>query len=101
MQWDDSSKSGFTTSKYTWNMLNTNYKEYNVKKLDKDPHIRLKFRDSGIDITVRYKSLARKRNQITTDITREILIPFKEQALKYKSSCLHLIYRNESSLLQE
>jgi len=42
------------------------------KKLIKEPHIRLKFMDSGVDIKVRFISLARKRNQITTDITREI-----------------------------
>ena len=45
---------------------------YGPKKIGKDAHIRLKFKESGIDIIVRYMSLAKRRNQITTDITREI-----------------------------
>jgi small-conductance mechanosensitive channel len=36
-------------------------------------HIRLKTKDSGIDVTVRYHTLALKRNSIATDIIREIL----------------------------
>jgi small-conductance mechanosensitive channel len=36
-------------------------------------HIRLKTKDSGLDITVRYHTLAMKRNSIATDIIREIL----------------------------
>ncbi|HEC76497.1 MAG TPA: mechanosensitive ion channel [Thermoplasmatales archaeon] len=42
------------------------------KKIPKDSSIRLKFMDSGIEITVRYYILASKRNKIATDITREI-----------------------------
>ena len=42
------------------------------KKIYKEPHNRLKFKDSGIDLKVRFQSIAKKRNQITTDITREI-----------------------------
>ncbi len=48
------------------------YKLDHPKKLDIEPHNRIKFKDSGIDIIVRYKTLARKRNLISTDITREI-----------------------------
>ncbi|KYK31536.1 MAG: hypothetical protein AYK22_02260 [Thermoplasmatales archaeon SG8-52-3] len=36
-------------------------------------HIRLKTKDSGIDITVRYHTMAMKRNALATDIIREIL----------------------------
>ena len=43
------------------------------KWIEKKPHIRLKSKDSGIDVTVRYNSIAKKRNKISTDITREIL----------------------------
>jgi small-conductance mechanosensitive channel len=32
----------------------------------------LSFKDSGIDVTVRYFTIATKRNQISTDIRREI-----------------------------
>jgi small-conductance mechanosensitive channel len=42
------------------------------KRIRKKPHIRLKFKDSGINITVRYNTLATKRNEISTNITREI-----------------------------
>jgi len=38
----------------------------------KEPYTRLKFMDSGIDVTVRYFSHALKRNRIKTDIRREI-----------------------------
>jgi small-conductance mechanosensitive channel len=42
------------------------------KRIDKKPHTRLKFKDSGIDVTVRYNSIAKERNKISTNITREI-----------------------------
>lgn len=42
------------------------------KRIEKNLHIRLKFKDSGIDVTVRYNSIAKERNKISTDITREI-----------------------------
>jgi small-conductance mechanosensitive channel len=42
------------------------------KRIKRDVHTRLKFKDSGIDVTVRYNSVANKRNEISTDITREI-----------------------------
>jgi small-conductance mechanosensitive channel len=40
-------------------------------------HTRLKTKESGIDVTVRYHSLAMKRNSISTDIIREILNQIK------------------------
>jgi small-conductance mechanosensitive channel len=42
------------------------------KRIEKKPHTRLKFKDSGIDVTVRYNSIAKERNKISTNITREI-----------------------------
>jgi small-conductance mechanosensitive channel len=39
---------------------------------NKPPHTRLQFKDSGIDVTVRYHTIATSRNQISTDIRREI-----------------------------
>lgn len=42
------------------------------KKLLKKPHTRLQFKDSGIDISVRYYTIALMRNKIATDIRREI-----------------------------
>lgn len=42
------------------------------KRIAKEPHTRLVFKDSGIDVIVRYSSLTTKRNKIATDITREL-----------------------------
>ena len=42
------------------------------KRITKEAHNRLEFKDSGIDVTVRYFTIATKRNQIATDIRREI-----------------------------
>ena len=42
------------------------------KNIKKEPHIRLQFRDSGIEVIVRYYTLALKRNFIATNIRREI-----------------------------
>jgi len=43
------------------------------KRIPLESHTRLKCKDSGIDVTVRYYSLVTKRNSISTDIIREIL----------------------------
>jgi small-conductance mechanosensitive channel len=48
------------------------------KKIEKRPHTRLKFKDSGIDVTVRYNSITDGRNKISTDITREIFKRIKK-----------------------
>lgn len=43
------------------------------KRIPLESHTRLKCKDSGIDVTVRYYSIITKRNAISTDIIREIL----------------------------
>lgn len=48
------------------------------KRIPKEPHIRLRFMESGIDVTVRYHVLATKRNEISTNITREIFNKIKK-----------------------
>jgi len=48
------------------------------QKIIQEPHIRLRFRESGIDVTARYYSLATQRNKISTDITREIFKNIKQ-----------------------
>ncbi len=48
------------------------YWEKFPKKISQEPHIRLKFMESGINVTVRYYSLATNRNAILTEIVREI-----------------------------
>jgi len=47
------------------------------KKISKEPRIRLKFMDSGINVIVRYYVPAVRRNEISTAITREIFIRIK------------------------
>jgi small-conductance mechanosensitive channel len=42
------------------------------RRIPKDAHTRLQFRDSGIEVTVRYHSLTRGRNEIATNIRREV-----------------------------
>ncbi|MFW6148722.1 MAG: mechanosensitive ion channel domain-containing protein [Atribacterota bacterium] len=42
------------------------------KRIPTDSHTRLSFKGSGVDVTVGYYSLAKKRNQIATNIIREI-----------------------------
>jgi small-conductance mechanosensitive channel len=54
------------------------YWVYFTKKIEKKPHTRLQFKDSGINISVRYYSIALKRNKIATDIRREIFNQIKK-----------------------
>ena len=42
------------------------------KRIRTDSHIRLMFRESGIDVIVRYYTIATSRNEISTNIRREI-----------------------------
>ena len=48
------------------------------KRIEKKPHTRLKFKDSGIDVTVIYNSFAKERNKISTNITRKIFNTIKK-----------------------
>lgn len=54
------------------------YWENFQRKIPQKSHIRLKFRESGIDVTARYYTLATQRNKISTDITREIFKNIKK-----------------------
>ena len=72
------------------------YKLENPKKFRQEPHNRIKFQDSGIDIIIRYKSIARKRNQISTDITREIFNRVnKEKNVEIAYPHTEVIFRNK------
>jgi small-conductance mechanosensitive channel len=42
------------------------------KRIAKEPHTRLMFKDSGIDVKVRYYTIATRRNAYATEIMREI-----------------------------
>ncbi len=42
------------------------------RRISKDSHLRLKFQASGIDVILRYYTIATRRNQISTTIRREI-----------------------------
>jgi small-conductance mechanosensitive channel len=48
------------------------------KRVVKEPHIRLQFKESGIDVIVRYYTLTNRRNEIATNIRREIFTQFKK-----------------------
>lgn len=67
-----------TLIKKSVNKIMKPYWENFPKKIPQKPHIRLKFRESGIDVTVRYYTLANERNKISTDITREIFKNIKK-----------------------
>lgn len=54
------------------NILEPLKEQFSKKYTNKPPHTRLQFKDSGIDVTIRYHTIATRRNQISTDIRREI-----------------------------
>jgi small-conductance mechanosensitive channel len=70
------------------------YKEF-PQKIPKTSHIRLQFRDSGIEVTVRYYTIATKRNQIATDIRREIFYEIR------KTKDVEFAYPHAEVLLQK
>lgn len=47
------------------------WKEF-PRRIEKESHIRLKFQPSGIDVVLRYYTIATNRNKISTTIRREI-----------------------------
>jgi len=51
--------------------MKTHWEKF-LKRIEKEPHIRLKFQASGVDVVLRYNTIATRRNQISTDIRREI-----------------------------
>ena len=71
------------------------YWEKFPKKIPQEPHIRLKFMESGINVTVRYHSLATSRNAIITDIVREIFKTIK------KSKDVEIAYPHTEVLIRE
>jgi small-conductance mechanosensitive channel len=61
--------------------VNTIIKEFQdelPKRIRKEPHIRIQFKDSGMDLKVRYHTIVLKRNRIATDIRREIFNLIRE-----------------------
>jgi small-conductance mechanosensitive channel len=65
------------------------------KRIPLKSHTRLKFKDSGIDVTVRYYSIVTKRNAISTDIIREILKQIR------KTKDVEIAYPHTQVLLPE
>lgn len=47
-------------------------------RINKKPHIRLQFKESGIEVIIRYYTIATKRNEIATNIRREIFKKIKK-----------------------
>jgi small-conductance mechanosensitive channel len=75
-------------------VMTPHWNNFSKKKLI-GSHIRLKTKESGVDITVRYHTLALKRNSISTDITREILKKIK------KTDDVEIAYPHTQVLLPE
>jgi small-conductance mechanosensitive channel len=75
-------------------VMNTFWKDF-PKKIKKEPHTRLQFRDSGIDVTARYQTIAKKRNQISTDIRRKIFYEIR------KSGNVEIAYPHTEVLFRE
>ncbi len=74
------------------------YKLDHPKKLNQEPHNRIKFKDSGVDITIRYKSIVRKKNQITTEITREIFNRIRrEKNVEIAYPHTEVVFRNKNN----
>ena len=71
------------------------YQEKFPKKISKDPRIRLQFKKSGIDIIVRYITIARMRETIATDVTREIFAQIK------KTNNVHIAYPHTEVILNK
>ena len=65
------------------------------KIISKKSHIRLMFRDSGIEVAIRYYTIADRRNEITTDIQREIWNRIR------KTSSVDFAYPHTEVLLRE
>lgn len=65
------------------------------KKIPQKPHIRLRCKDSGVDVTVRYYTIATNRNSIATDIIRESLSQIR------KSNDVEIAYPHTQVLLPE
>jgi len=65
------------------------------RKIPQQPHIRLRCKDSGIDVTARYYTIATNRNAIATDIIRENLTQIK------KSEDVEIAYPHTQVLLPE
>jgi len=65
------------------------------KRIRKDSHVRLMFQDSGIDVIIRYYTIATRRNEITTNIRREIWNSIR------KTPSVEFAYPHTEVLLQE
>jgi len=65
------------------------------KRIRKDSHVRLMFQDSGIDVIIRYYTIATRRNEVTTSIRREIWNSIR------KTPSVEFAYPHTEVLLQE
>jgi small-conductance mechanosensitive channel len=71
------------------------------KRIPKDPHNRLLFKDSGIDIIVRYYTIATKRNEITTNIRREIFKQIRRESdVEFAYPHSEVLFRKKNSTLK-
>jgi small-conductance mechanosensitive channel len=69
------------------------------QRIPKTSHIRLQFRDSGIDVTVRYYTIAMRRNEIATNIRREIFHEIKRtEDVEFAYPHTEVIFREKNTL---
>jgi len=97
MQWDDSNeRSGFTTGKYSWNMANANYKDYNVKKFDTDPNSILNYYRNLIKTRVANKSLSLGSFQaLKINSTDMVFVAYLREYKGEKTVVIHNFSKNE------
>ncbi len=71
-------------------------------KISKEPHIRLLFKDSGIDVAVRYHTITDKRNEISTNIRREIWNQIqKNEDVEFAYPHTEVLFREKKNKLIE
>lgn len=76
-------------------VLSSIYEKF-PKKLKKEPWTRLNFKDSGIEIKVRYFTIATNRNRISTEIRREIYHLIKNsEDVEFAYPHTEVLFRNK------
>jgi small-conductance mechanosensitive channel len=72
------------------------------QNVPKTSHIRLQFRDSGIEVTVRYYTITTKRNEIATNIRREIYHEIKKtEDVEFAYPHTEVIFREKHASKEE
>lgn len=91
MLWDDSNdKAGFTNNKFSWNMVNENYKTYNVKKLEGEKDSILNCYRSLIKTRVENKSLSLGTFQaLNASDSNKVIVAYIREYKNNKTVVIH------------